>query len=85
MKIVLAWTTEEPRLEREGRIDIGERHTFKMERVPKAVMWKNRGSDADLVKARSYASEQGPGHHVFTYPTSERDPLGRAKKDVLSR
>lgn len=88
MKIVLAWTTEEPRLEREGRIDIGERHTFKMVRVPKAVMWLNRGSEKDLATAILYAAQQSTPqqpHHVFTYPTSERDPLGRAKKDVLSR
>ena len=49
-------------------------------------MWKNRGDEKDLAKARAYAAEQSGErpHHVFTYPTSERDPLGRAKKDVTA-
>ena len=90
MKIVVAWTTEGHELEREGRIDIGERHTFRTIRVPKAVMWKNRGDEKDLAKAVAYAGEQsakegGDRHHVFTYPTSERHPLERAREDVLKR
>jgi len=50
-------------------------------------MWKNRGDAKDLAKARAYAAEQSSDrpHRVFTYPTSERDPLGRAKRDVVSR
>ena len=87
-KIVVAWTTEGHELEREGRIDIGERHTFRTVRVPKAVMWKNRGDEKDLAKAKAYVAQQGTPdepHYVFTYPTSERHPLERAREDVMKR
>lgn len=63
------------------RHDLGERP--KMEEVPdpKSLIWLNEGTATDLKKAKAYARQEG--YSVFTYPTTERDPLGRAKKDVL--
>lgn len=49
-------------------------------------MWLNSGTEADVKKATDYATKE-KDHKVlvFTYPKSERDPLGRAKKDVMKR
>lgn len=50
--------------------------------VPHAAMWLRRGTSADVKKAEAHAATTGAT--VFTYPTSERDPLGRAKSDILN-
>lgn len=86
--IVIAWTDTEMRYDHEQR-------ATKPTRVAKTAMWLNRGSAADYEKARAYVAgenekrarsgdrTQGP-MRVFVYPTTERDPLGRAKRDVLA-
>lgn len=48
----------------------------------KAVMWIRKGSDQDLEKARTHAAAEN--RMVFTFPTTERNPLERAKQMVLS-
>ena len=65
-----------------ARVDLGERH--KMRRVPRAVacVWLNRGEDSDVDSARMFARKNG--YLVFTYPTDEKDPLGRAKAAALA-
>jgi hypothetical protein len=47
---------------------------------PVSLMWLNRGTQADVGKAEAFARTEG--YTVFTYDTSEHDPLGRAKKDI---
>lgn len=54
---------------------------FRAEAEGKACMWMNKGSAADVAKAEAYAAKEG--WKVFTYPTTERDPLGKAKAAVL--
>lgn len=77
------------------RIDLGERHKTRPKVDGHAVMWVRRGTAVDVEKAESYArreaaeaakdprSATGHGHRVFVYPTTEKDPLGRARKEVL--
>lgn len=86
MEIVLAWVVEDFEVVRERRRDLGERPELKTIYVPRTVMWLNSGTEADVKKATDYATKE-KDHKVlvFTYPKSERDPLGRAKKDVMKR
>lgn len=91
VQIVLAWKTAEQELTGDPwRADIGERPKWKDVEKPHAAMWKARGREKDVEKARIYADNPSNnptglvGHvRVLTYPTSERDPLGRAKRDVM--
>lgn len=82
MQIVLAWLDEEFVLIQEGQPDIGRPHKFKSVPRPLAAMWLNKGTEADVVKARKYAETDGRA--VFCYE-GEKDPLGRARKDILSQ
>lgn len=81
MQIVLAKVEDAYEVEREGRVDIGERHKMRRIDNAKALMWKSDGDLEDFDKAQAFTESEG--YHVFTYDKSERDPLGRAKKDVL--
>ena len=90
-KIVLAWTAPDFEVVRERRRDLGERPEMRELVVGKAAMWKNSVSakklDAEVTKATAYARQQEEHDrpiHVFVYPGSERDPLNRAKQEVLS-
>lgn len=82
MTIVLARTEVGFEVVRPGAADLGIRPTLKEIAVPRACVWLNRGTAADLAKATAYAPTEG--YRVFTYPTSERDPLGRAMQDVMN-
>lgn len=46
-----------------------------------ALVWLNEGTDADLAKAKAYATTEG--YEVLTFPTTEEDPLGLARAAVL--
>jgi hypothetical protein len=46
----------------------------------KACVWLNKAKQSDIAKAETFAKTEG--YTVFTY-SNERDPLGRAKKDVM--
>lgn len=84
--IVLAWVLEDFEVVRERRADLGERPITRRVLVPKAAVWLKRGSAADVLRAQTYADkETGYKIRVFTYPTNERDPLGRAKREVLGK
>ncbi len=48
--------------------------------IPKALVWLNEGDADDLEKAKAHADKEG--FSVFTYPTSEKDPIGKAKLAV---
>ena len=84
--IVVAWTSEE--LVFDGRAfaaDLGARAGTRTVRTAHAAVWKLRGTDADLGPARAFVGrEYGPIGRVFSYPASERDPLGRARMSILS-
>ena len=79
--IVLATTEEVTVVVRARRTDLGERPDMRTELVAKAATWLLAGDATDVKKAKAYAAQAG--WKVFTYPTSEKDPLGRARADVL--
>lgn len=77
--IVIAWA-EQTKLVPTGRNvmrDLNWFPEFRAEWEGKAAMWKGRGDDTDLAKAKAYAATDG--HSVFTFPVTERDPLGKAR------
>ena len=57
--------------------------------VGRAAVWLSSGTSADATKARAHMKSSGAPSHavwggVFTYPTTERDPQGRARRDALA-
>lgn len=98
-QIVLAWTDHVQEVVREGRVDLGERHRFREVTVGKSAMWLNRGSAEDLAKACAYATKEQERvaresdsigtsrsvYDVFVYPIGTKDPLGKARKDILKK
>lgn len=54
--------------------------------VPRALVWR-KGVVASKLAAEVAKAEESlrpEGYKVFTYPSSERDPLGRAKKEMMA-
>lgn len=83
--IVIAWAMSERVWDGEPyRADLGERPGLVDVVTPRAAVWLNSGSRADFEKAKAYAAEEGEGRVVFVYPENEPDPIGRAKRDVVS-
>jgi hypothetical protein len=82
MQIVLARLDGDVVLVKDGQPDIGRPQTFKAIRAPMACMWLNKGSAADLVKARAYAAIEG--WTVFCYER-EKEPLQRARAEILAK
>lgn len=92
IQIVLAWKTIEQRLVRPGRTDLGERSEWTDVETPHAAVWLRRGDASDVEKATVHAATEKYAAiglvgkvHVFTYPTSEEDPLGRARREVMKK
>lgn len=79
--IVLARIEIEQKIVRHGRIDLGERHALADVPVPVAIRWLQSGSKADIRAAEAYAAANGC--KVFTYPTTEPNPLDRARDDIM--
>jgi hypothetical protein len=79
-EIVLARLVEDQRIKKLGQVDIGRPHIWESFLHPEAVMWLNKGTAADVEKAKAYASRDG--YTVFIYPVTEKDPLGRAKREI---
>lgn len=50
---------------------------------PVAALWRQGASQRDLRKARRYAGRLG--YSVFTFPKTERDPLGKARAAIKAR
>jgi hypothetical protein len=50
---------------------------------PEACVWLNEGTEDDIVKAKAFAKTEG--YRVMTFPVSEKDPLSKARKAVMSR
>lgn len=80
IQIVLAKLVEDVEVVKPGQPDIGIRPTLRQIHRPVAMVWLESGSAEDVAKAQKYASAEG--YEVLTYPTTERDPLERAKADV---
>lgn len=66
---------EEPYRDKSGTVKTRE------VRQAEAVVWLTEGTADDIVNARNYRLEQH--WQVFAYPTTEPDPLGRARKEVM--
>jgi hypothetical protein len=86
--IVLAWKAEDFKVIKPGQSDIGIPAKIQKIEIGKSAIWLDRGSNEDLEKANSYANRPEsiggiPGTKVFTYPLSEKNPLERARKDIL--
>jgi len=81
--IVLARIEMTKKIVKHGRIDLGEPHTMEDVPVPVAVRWLQSGGTADIQAAQKYAADNG--YQVFTYLTSEPDPLGRARNHVMKK
>jgi len=82
-QIVLVRMVEDWRLAEPGRIartDLGERPKIEIYHRPEACMWLRRGTAADVANAREFAKREG--YQVRIYGTTERDPLGRAKREA---
>lgn len=69
----------------------GSHYVEKTRAVPRAMtaMWLNQGTAADVKRAKQYLVTDRPPEGatfsgVFTYPTTEKDPLSRAKRDALA-
>lgn len=43
----------------------------------KALVWLNKGTSADEDLAKAFAAREG--YFVLTFPTTEKDPIGKAK------
>lgn len=82
-QIVLAWLVSDFVVAEERRRDLGERPVLKEIKVPKAAMWIKDGQASDLRKAEAYAKKETDNEiFIFTYNKAEKDPLGKAKKEV---
>lgn len=84
--IVIAWTEEVqvPDGKPFAR-DLGALPGMKTDVVAHACVWLRKGTADDLIKASAHVRAEHPGNgRVFEFPTTERDPLGKAKKRILS-
>jgi hypothetical protein len=95
-QVVVAWRSDsseavDPHL---TRVDLGERHKLRPIIEGKAVMWARHGNAHDISKAEAYAHSEtvkaendpwrtGYDYRVFVYPTTEKDPLGRARREIV--
>ncbi len=79
--IVLARIEIEQKIVKHRRIDLGERHTLADVQVPVVIRWLQSGGKADIRAAKTYAAANG--YKVFTYPTTEPNPLDRARDDIM--
>lgn len=80
MQIVVAWLDEGCVMVQEGQPDVGRPHKFKVVPKPMACMWLNKGTMADLAKAKAYAARDN--RTVLCY-NGEKEPLQRARADIL--
>lgn len=80
-QIVLARKEQSFRPVGTARVDLGERPQMEAYDVGVAMMWLLSGDEKDVEKAKRYASTEG--YTVLLYPTDERDPLTRARRDIL--
>lgn len=82
MTIVLARIDTAYEIAEYGRIDLGERHKIREIPKPVALVWINKGTDADKAKAERFAAAEG--YKVFCY-SNERNPIEKAKTDIMKQ
>ena len=89
IQIVLAWT-DMSGLEATGRQIVKDMNyfpEFKPCVKAHAAMWLSKGTEADIEKARRHL-ESIKGDYlsarVFVYPREEKQPLERARKEILN-
>lgn len=83
--VVLAWA-EKDGLKETGRFVERDRNYFpeyEFDWKGRAAVWVNGGTCQDVVKAKAHAAQETSYQiYVFTYPTDEPEPLGKAKKSA---
>lgn len=79
MQVVVAWAEQTKLVPtgRQVRRDLNWFPEFRAEWEGKACMWKNKGTEADLARAKEWAAKEGV--LVLTFPADETDPLGKAR------
>lgn len=86
--VVVAWMEDTQEIapgQKTWRHDLGERPKLIDVKKPHAAMWVNEGTPVDADKAYVYVKKEHPDSgRVLIYPMTEKDPLGRARRDVLS-
>ena len=88
---VVAWVTMEglQKTNRMERFDgYNYRPVFEACEQARALVWLRHAGPVDVAKARAYANQQAAEDDVvraavYTFPTTERDPLGKAKRRIL--
>lgn len=90
--VVVAWT-EMSGLRPTGRMcrpdGVNYRTEYETCLEAKAVVWLNHATPADLARAHAYAANMRVLETdrikvaVYTFPTWERDPLGKARARIL--
>ena len=80
--IVIAWTETETVVVQVRRTDLGERPLTREVVVGRSCVWANQGTRSDHLAALKYARREG--YSVYSYATTETDPLGRARREVVA-
>lgn len=73
--IVISWISVETRWD-------SQEYKATTTRKVEALVWLRRGTEADAKKAQAYAeSDSLCEYQVHQYPTTEKEPLQRARKE----
>ena len=85
LQIVLAKIYDDFEVTQRGRVDLGERHKTRDLKVARALMWKKKVTPANLAAevAKAEAFARSEDYRVYVYPSSDRDSLNHAKRDLL--
>jgi hypothetical protein len=90
VQVVVAWT-DMTGMRPTGRLVKFDGYNTKPEfepcEEPKAVMWVRKATADDIGRAHRHIAREladMPRASVYTFPTTERDPLGRAKQLILA-
>jgi hypothetical protein len=77
--VVIAWVDEHQYR------TVGACPQWETSREGRACVWLRRGTKTDVDKAQTYITHEHPKTgRVFTYSVDEKEPLARARKEVLS-
>ncbi len=82
--IVIAWKARTG-MRKTGRMikrDLNWFPEFEACEEAHAVIWLNAGTASDIASAEKYAATDGKT--VRVYPMTERDPLGRARMEIMA-
>lgn len=84
--IVVAWTSQEQEFDgRPFARDLGARPGLREVTKAHSCVWLNKGTDADIEKARLHIESAHPETgRVFVYPVGEPDPIHRSRREILA-